>query len=131
MATTAQSPTIATSNDPQPSLLLPASRDRASGDGVFPRIPDQSPAAPRFEPITLSPVATLYSFTVIHPNPKTGLPPFALIYADFPENARVFGRLDLAGGERPRIGMPVRPVATKDDEGRESYQFVAAEELEA
>jgi uncharacterized OB-fold protein len=118
--------------DQRPSLTLRASLDRASGHGIFPSIPEHSPAAPRFKPITLSEVATLYSFTVIHPNPKTGEAPFVLIYADFPEDVRVFGRLDLSEGDRPRIGMSVRVVPGKpsgtNDEGSPVYRFVPAEE---
>jgi uncharacterized OB-fold protein len=118
--------------DQRPSLKLLASRDRASGHGVFPPIPEHSPAAPGFESITLSDAATLYSFTVIHPNPKTGVAPFALIYADFPEDVRVFGRLDLADGEKPRIGMNVRVVAGEPtatiDQHKPAYRFVPAKE---
>jgi uncharacterized OB-fold protein len=124
VASLAQDPAEFQSPGPRPSLLLKASRNRESGLGVFPRIPDASPAAPRFEPIELSATATLYSFTVIHPSPKTGLEPFALIYADFPEAVRVFGRLDLPAGQRPEIGMTVRPVAVERDGGGQSYVFV-------
>ncbi|NLS04149.1 OB-fold domain-containing protein [Rhizobium sp. P32RR-XVIII] len=94
-------------------VRLEASRDKSTGKGIFPRIPATSPSADRFEPITLSEVATLYSFTVIHPNPKTGLTPFVLVYADFPEDARVFGRLELPEGQRPAIGMTIRPVSER------------------
>ena len=104
-------------------IHLQASRDRATGQGIFPAIPETSPAASRYEPITLSDHAVLYSFTVIHPNPKSGQPPFALAYADFPEKARVFGRLRMPTGERPRIGMVLRPVADAD-----GYVFIPAPE---
>jgi uncharacterized OB-fold protein len=86
-------------------LILTASRDKKTGLCVFPEVPVKSPSATRFEPIELLGVATLYSYTIIHPNPKTGLPPFALIYADFPEGARIFGRLHLPEGQQPKIGM--------------------------
>lgn len=105
-------------------VRLEASREKASGKGVFPRIPENSPASGRFEPILLSPQATLYSFTVIHPNPKSGLKPFTLVYADFPEDARVFGKLDLAEGERPRIGSTLRVV----DAPEAGYLFEVVEE---
>lgn len=107
-------------------LMLEASRNRDTGLGVFPRLPEYSPAADRFEPITLSAVGHVYSYTVIHPNPKTGKPPFALAYVDYPERVRVFGRLDLAEGETPAIGMRAGAV---DWEG--SYRFVAAGEMTA
>lgn len=105
-------------------LCLEASREKASGRGVFPRIPATSPASERFEPIELSPEATLYSFTVIHPNPKTGLKPFTLVYADFPEDTRVFGKLTLAGGERPHIGAKLRVIAAPEA----GYLFEVVEE---
>ncbi|CAN5295429.1 hypothetical protein BH10PSE8_BH10PSE8_02140 [soil metagenome] len=104
--------------------ILEASRQRATGRGIYPAIPAHSPAAPAFEPITLSPEAVLYSFTVIHPNPKSGERPFVLIYADFVEDVRVFGRLDLPEGIPPRIGMRLRPVS--DDEAG-SYRFQLVE----
>ncbi|MDB5577631.1 MAG: hypothetical protein JWR80_2807 [Bradyrhizobium sp.] len=113
-------------------LILKASRDRVTGGGVFPRIPDQAPSASRFEPITLSPVATLYSYTIVHPNPKTGEKPFALIYADFPEQVRVFGRLELPAGDRPKIGMALTvvsadPTRSAADDG-DAYLFIPATE---
>lgn len=104
-------------------VRLAASRELSTKKGVFPQIPDISPAAPRFEPISLSETAQLYSFTIIHPNPKTGQMPFALIYADFPEDVRVFGRLELSADERPVIGMPVRSVSRDDGS---AYFFVKA-----
>ncbi|WP_424139532.1 Zn-ribbon domain-containing OB-fold protein [Roseomonas chloroacetimidivorans] len=105
-------------------IRLQASRDRHSDQCVFPAVPESSPSAPRYEPVQLSERAVLYSFTVIHPNPKSGQAPFALVYADFPERARVFGRLRLPEGQRPRIGMPLSPVA--DDAGQ--YVFIPAPE---
>ncbi|WP_086023166.1 Zn-ribbon domain-containing OB-fold protein [Sinorhizobium fredii] len=110
-------------------MRLEASRDKESGKGVFPRIRASSPVADRYEPIMLSPEATIYSFTVIHPNPKSGLKPFALVYADFAEDVRVFGRLALAEGGRPRIGAPVRVTAASDaTDVNKDYLFVVAEE---
>jgi len=105
-------------------IRLGASRDRRTGQCVFPQIPETSPAAPRYEPVELSERATLYSFTIIHPNPKTGQAPFALVYADFPESARVFGRLRLPEEQQPRIGMAL--VAVLDEAGQ--YVFTPAPE---
>ena len=105
---------------------LQASRDLKTGHGVFPRVPFTSPAADRYEPIELSPSGRLYSHTVIHPNPKSGLQPFVLAYVDFPEDARVFGRLILPAGERPVIGSAVR-VVTGDGAGSEAYCFQPVE----
>jgi uncharacterized protein len=110
-------------------VRLHASRDKASGHGIFPRIPDGSPAANRYEPIVLSDAAVLYSYTIIHPSPKSGLAPFALAYADFPEDVRVFGRLELAEGARPAIGMRLHAVRPSADAG--GYIFVPVEGGEA
>ncbi|WP_458098202.1 Zn-ribbon domain-containing OB-fold protein [Roseomonas sp. WA12] len=108
----------------EPAVHLQASRDLRTGEGVFPAIPATSPSSSRYEALTLSDRAALYSFTVIHPNPKTGQVPFALVYADFPEKARVFGRLRLPEGQRPRIGMALRPVA----DATVGYAFIPAPE---
>ncbi|RVK59228.1 OB-fold domain-containing protein [Sinorhizobium meliloti] len=107
-------------------VRLEASRDRETGKGVFPRLPATSPSVDRFEPITLSTEATLYSHTTIHPNPKTGEPPFTLVYADFPEDVRVFGRLRLRPGEKPVIGSKL--VVCADGDPNATYFFTAVEE---
>ena len=117
-------------NETNKPIRLTGSRDKQTGKGIFPAIPAASPAAPRYEPLLLSEEATLYSFTIIHPNPKSGLPPFALAYADFPEGVRVFGRLQLLEGVRPQIGMRLRtavPTPPDEDQGADNYIFVLAE----
>jgi uncharacterized OB-fold protein len=121
---------------PEPSWIdnqsgvrkLVASRDRMTGQCVFPRVPERSPAATRYEAVTLSAHARLYSFTVIHPNPKTGQPPFAMAYADFPEGARVFGRLRLPEGTRPAIGTQLEAVVEPSPDGEIRYAFVPTQE---
>lgn len=102
---------------------LQASRERKTGRGVFPRVPSASPSADRYEPITLPGEAMLYSFTVIHPNPKTSLKPVTLIYADFAEDTRVFGRLELPEGQKPVIGMALRVVSNDGDENPDTTYF--------
>jgi uncharacterized OB-fold protein len=105
-------------------VILLGSRSRSGGGGVFPRIPAHSPAAHLYEDIELAGPAQLYSYTVIHPGPKTGKPPFVLILADYPQNARVFGRLDM-DPEQVTIGMQVEARANPaSDDG--SYHFVPA-----
>jgi uncharacterized protein len=108
---------------------LAASRNRITGQCVFPRLPEHSPAARRFEPVTLSAQAVLYSFTIIHPNPRTGQQPFALVYADFPEGARVFGRLALPEGARPVIGTRLETVIEPSPDGEVRYSFIPAPEV--
>lgn len=107
---------------------LAASRRRATGRCLFPRVPESSPAAPLYEPVTLSSHARLYSHTVIHPNPKTGRAPFALVYADFPEGARVFGPLELPDGTRPVIGARLDVVIEETADGDARYRFVPVRE---
>jgi uncharacterized OB-fold protein len=74
----------------------------------------------------LSATGEVYSYTIIHPGPKSGKPPFALIYADFPEKARVLGRLRLAPAQRPTIGMKVSVEIENSDDGSPRYVFVPA-----
>jgi uncharacterized OB-fold protein len=113
------------------SQRLVASRRRSSGALVFPRVPDSSPAAPDFEPVDLSASATLYSFTTIHPNPKTGEPPFTLAYADFSEGVRVFGRLQFPRETAPKIGMLLDVVVRAATQEDLQYYFVPANEVES
>ena len=92
------------STGPEPTLL--ASRDLASGELVFPPIPENSPLAARHETTPIGVDGVVYSFTVIHPNPKSGQAPYAVGCVDLPEGVRIFGRLD--GAQRPVIGEPRR-----------------------
>ena len=87
---------------------LVAARQRASGHLYFPVPPADLPIAGVYDPVALSPEAVLYSFTILHPGPKSGQPPVALAYADFPERVRVLGRLRLPGDGRPAIGARLR-----------------------
>jgi uncharacterized OB-fold protein len=85
-------------------------------------------SAPRFAAIDLSRRGLLYSFTVIHPNPKTGEEPFVLAYVDFPEGARAFGRLDLEPGARAEIDMVVEVHIEKSAGTSARYRFIPASE---
>jgi len=58
---------------------LAACEERASRERFFPPIPQGSPLHARYESITLGDEARIYSFTVIHPHPKSGKAPFALV----------------------------------------------------
>jgi len=105
-------------------LVLVGSRDLQSGKCVFPRIPENSPSAPRFTATDLSQRGILYSFTVIHPNPKTAEKPFVLAYVDFPEGARAFGRLDLRPETKAEIGMVVEVQIERLAGISASYRFI-------
>jgi uncharacterized OB-fold protein len=105
-------------------LVLVGSRDLQSGKFVFPRVPKNSPSAPRFTATDLSQHGILYSFTVIHPNPKTAEKPFVLAYVDFPEGARVFGRLDLRPETKAEIGMVVEVQIERLVGISASYRFI-------
>lgn len=93
------------SSDSPPVLL--ASRDRDTGERIFPAVPDASPLAARHDPVQVTGTGVVHSFTVIHPSPKSGQPPFALGYVDFPGPVRIFGRL--LGKARPAIGDRYTP----------------------
>jgi uncharacterized protein len=92
-------------------LSLRASREVVSGKCVFPAISESSPSANRYTTIDLSPAGELYTFTTLHSRPSSGIAPVTVGYIDFPEGARVFGRLVLPEGQRPQIGMMLRPNA--------------------
>ncbi len=98
------------STEPTPHLL--ASRERATGEWIFPALPDHSPLAAGHDTVAIAGTGVVYSFTVIHPAPKTGLAPYAVGYVDFTGPVRLFGRL--TGNERPAIGD--RYVPRRDDE---------------
>ncbi|MCO4888360.1 OB-fold domain-containing protein [Cupriavidus sp. WGtm5] len=93
------------SAEPVPHLL--ASRERATGAWIFPALPADSPLAEGHEAVAIAGTGTLYSYTVIHPAPKTGQPPYALGYVDFVGPVRIFGRL--LGAARPVIGARYAP----------------------
>jgi uncharacterized OB-fold protein len=76
----------------QPLRLL-ASRDPRSGALRFPACAAASPLAAGQESVAIENRGRLYSFTVIHPNPKSGAQPFALGYVDLPGPVRIFGRV--------------------------------------
>jgi len=107
------------SSTSEPALL--ASRDRETGEFVFPPVDATSPLAARYETVAVAPIGQVYSYTVIHPGPKSGEVPYALGYVDFPGPVRIFGRL--AGRPRPTIGE--RYAVRQDD--RFGYVFVAAD----
>lgn len=111
-------------NSPDDNSLrrLSGSRHRETGHVFFPEIPETFPIANEYEALTLSMQAEIYSFTVVHPSPKSGQPPFAIAYADFPEGVRVMGRLV---SEAPAVGMPVTVEVEDAAEGQApAYRFV-------
>ena len=58
--------------------------------------------------MTLPRRGTVYSFSVIHPNPKTGAAPFAVGYVDLAGPVRIFARI---AGEGVRIGAECEVAA--------------------
>lgn len=101
-----------------PTLL--ASRNCETDERVFPAVSDASPLAACHQTVPVEGAGAVYSFTVIHPSPKTGQSPYALGYVDFPGPVRIFGRLQ--GKERPAIGDLYTPQPDADF----GYVFVAA-----
>jgi len=107
---------------------LVGSKDLKTGKCIFPRIPATSPSAARYAVIDLSRRGEVYSFTVIHPNPKTGEKPFTLAYVDFPEGARAFGRLNLPTAGAAKIGMAVDVCVESTAEAGTHYHFIPAKD---
>ena len=108
------------SDAPAPTLL--ASRERDSGELVFPALPPSSPLSERHDTVAVDAVGRVYSYTVIHPGTKSGQAPYALGYVDFPGPVRIFGRL--TGKPRPTIG---ERYAARADEAF-GYVFVALDD---
>ncbi|MDZ5459504.1 Zn-ribbon domain-containing OB-fold protein [Azohydromonas lata] len=106
-------------NAPAPTLV--ASRDLESGELVFPALSADSPLIRQHETVPLAGVGEVYSFTVIHPSPKSGEAPYALGYVDLPGPVRLFGRL--CGKPRPAIGDRYAAKADK----RFGYVFEAVQ----
>lgn len=75
-----------------PPRLL-ASRHRANGALRFPPFPAGSPLAAAHETVRIGTSGRVYSYTVMHPNPKTGAAPYALGYVDLDDEVRLFGRI--------------------------------------
>ena len=106
---------------PAPERTLLASREIETDEWVFPAVPDDSPLAHRHVTVPVEGIGVLYSYTVIHPGPRSGLDPYALAYVDFPGPVRIFGRVK--GSERPVIGQ--RYQATPDE--TLGYMFAAVD----
>lgn len=94
------------SADRPPRLI--ASRDKKTGTLRFPALPADSPLVAGQEVVALEGTGTVYSYSVIHPNPKSGAQPFALGYVDLPGPVRIFGRIQ---GGQVRIGAVCTAVA--------------------
>ena len=108
-------------------VALRASRNKADGRGVFPRVPDTSPAKPLYEDTTLTGVGVLYSYTVMHPSPKTGKPPFVIGLVDYDGHTRVLGRI-ACDPAAVKIGMSVKATASSS-EGDPAYFFEPSTEI--
>ena len=98
-------------------VVLLAYRHTGRAELYFPPLPATSPQHAGTALVELEGVPTLYSYTVMHPSPKTGKPPMALGYADYPEGVRIFGRLMYPAGRRPAIGDALAPCLVETDEG--------------
>ena len=91
----------------KPELALLASRNRRTNEIVFPPVHETSPLAADHELLPIGRNGSLYSFTVINPNPKSGQAPYALGYVDLTDQpVRLFGRL--RGRGTPAIGTRYR-----------------------
>ncbi len=102
---------------------LLASLEKETGLYFFPPVPRSSPQADRFEVVRLASEAILYSHTTIYASVRAEKPPVTLIYADFPEGVRVFGRLKSSSSGRVRIGDSVRIELETQPDGSLGYVF--------
>ena len=93
------------SNGSPPKLL--ASRDARTGALRFPPYAAGSVLSADPQPAPLPATGTLYSYTVIHPNPRSGEAPFALGYVDLQGPARIFGRIR---GDHVEVGARCEAV---------------------
>ncbi|MGO4329085.1 Zn-ribbon domain-containing OB-fold protein [Cupriavidus sp. 2TAF22] len=91
----------------QSGASLLASRERATGELVFPAFAPAAVLAAGHDDVDVGLFGTLYSFTVIHPNPKSGQAPYAVGYVDMRDQpVRIFGRVN--GALPPSIGALCR-----------------------
>lgn len=98
-------------------VTLLASRVGAHKTLHFPPLPERSPLAASSTVEELAGTPVLYSYTIVHASPKAQKAPQPLGQLDFPEGVRVFGRLQMPGGRRPRIGEPMRVVIEDGADG--------------
>lgn len=81
--------------------------------------------------ITASGRGTIHSWTVahhaFHPAFKGDLP-YTLVLVDLAEGPRAMGRLDMASGVAPRIGLPVTVSFRRDEAGTPLPVFTAVEQ---
>jgi uncharacterized protein len=98
-------------------VVLQAYRHEGKHVLHFPPLPLTSPQRARTELVDLDGTPTLYSYTVMYPSPKTGKPPMALGYADYPEGVRIFGQLRYPPDRRPAIGDALTPCLIDTEDG--------------
>ena len=99
-------------------VVLLAYRHRGQDALYFPPLPSSSPLAGETIQVPLTGAPTLYSFTVMHPSPKTGKPPMPLGFADYPEGVRIFGQLLYPQDRRPAIGDVLEACLIDSDDGQ-------------
>lgn len=112
------SPSIWSTGSP-PQLL--ASRDARTAALRFPPYAAQSALSAGEPPTPLPSAGVVYSYTVIHPNPKSGEAPFALGYVDLPGPVRIFGRIRGAG-----VAVGARCQAVPDPQYGYAFQILPA-----
>lgn len=102
-------PTDILTADTPPRLL--ASRHKRTQVLRFPPLPPKSPLAAEHDTVDVPGLGRVYSYTVVHPNPKSGAAPFALGYVDLPGPVRLFGRI---AGDGVAIGAECQVVPHAD-----------------
>ena len=80
------------------------------------------------EPLEMNEEGTLYTYSCIYAAPEKFHPPYAIGYADFSNNLRTFGQIEIAPEDfgQIKIGMPVRMTVGRiysNEEGEPVYSF--------
>ena len=80
------------------------------------------------EPIEMDAEGKLYTYSCIYTAPAKFHPPYAMGYADFPNNLRTFGQIDIAPEDfnKLKMDMPVRMTVGRiysDEQGDPVYSF--------
>ncbi len=89
------------STDTPPKLM--GSMDLVTKEILFPPLATNSPLIEKYVLKDLDTLGTLYTYTIIFPNPKSGLSPFSLGYLDLINpKVRIFGRI--LQDNKPNIG---------------------------
>jgi uncharacterized OB-fold protein len=108
----------------QGGFSLLATRKAANLDWQFPPSEYYFGEKPD-EEILLGPKGVLYTYSIVHVDPRRG--PYALAMVDFEPGVRAFGLLLFSEGQELNIGSLVKVVPHNLPDGTEDYAFALLE----